>query len=266
MSENSKKTEKIRKRILAVLIALMLPVSLSGCGQSAEFVLPAGLQSRSFDGDISFDYTLYNPKEGKKLPVVIYFHGFGENGNVAETKVVSTLTVDENQAVHPCIVLAPCIEDDVYLAQSDRDKLYSGVKNIVDKLSQKGRIDPDRIYVCGNSFGGLATVEFTEKYAKDIAAAIVMCPALSYSKDSTKNLGLMKDVPIWFAHATNDNVIPVTTSQTAVDILQKMGAKEVHFTEFTDKEMLSAGALTGFHQADLAVMENPEFTNWLFEQ
>ena len=75
----------------------------------------------------------------------------------------------------------------------------------------------------------------------------------------------MKDVPIWFAHATNDNVIPVTVSQAAVDTLEKMSAKELHFTEFTDTEMLSSGALTGFHQADFAVMANPEFTNWLFE-
>ena len=152
----------MHKRVLAVLTALILPVVLSCCGQSAESKLTSGFQNQSSEGNISFNYTLYSPKEGKKLPVVIYFHGFGENNAVTDTKVVSTLTWDESQAVHPCIVLAPHIEDDVYLAQTNRDKLYRGVKNIVDKMVQNGNIDPDRIYVCGNSFGGLATVEFTE--------------------------------------------------------------------------------------------------------
>ena len=75
----------------------------------------------------------------------------------------------------------------------------------------------------------------------------------------------MKNVPTWFAHATNDNVIPVTISRTAVENLERMGAKEVHLKEFTDEEMLSCGALTGYHQADFAVMADPTFTKWLFE-
>ncbi len=255
----------MRKIILTILTALMILTALSCCGQGDTAQLPKGFQSLNYTGDISFDYTLYSPKQGKELPVVIYFHGFGENDTVAETKAVTTLTSDEEQALHSCYVLAPCIEDDVYLARSDRDKLYGGVKAIIDKMTAKGYIDPGRIYVCGNSFGGLATVEFTEQYAKDVAAAIVMCPALSYSQDSSKNLNLMKDVPTWFAHATNDNVIPVTISRTAVENLVRMGAKEVYLKEFTDEEMLSCGALTGYHQADFAVMADPTFTKWLFE-
>ena len=248
------------------MTALMLLVALTGCGQSGAAQLPRGFQSLTSKGDISFDYILYSPDEGKELPLVIYFHGFGENYNVTETKVVETLSGDDSQSDHPCCILSPAIEDDVYLAKEERDKLYSGVKDIVDKLVAQSKADPDRLYICGNSFGGLATVEFTEKYAKDVTAAIVMCPALSYSQDSTKKLGLMKDVPTRFAHATNDNVIPVTVSRNAVDVLERMGAKEVHLTEFSDQEMLATGALTGYHQADFAVMANPEFLDWLFEQ
>ncbi len=266
MPENTKQKEKMRKRILAIITTLMLSAAITCCGQSDTAKLPKGFQELTSKGDISFDYTLYSPEEGKELPVVVYFHGFGETYSVMDTKVVTTLTGDESQALHPCFILSPCIEDDVYLAQTDRDKLYSAVKNIVDQMASKGSIDPNRIYVCGNSFGGLATVEFTEKYAKDVAAAIVMCPALSYSQDSTRNLELMKDVPTWFAHATNDNVIPVTISKSAVETLERMGAKDVRLTELTDKEMLSVGALTGYHQADYAVMAYPEFSDWLFNQ
>ena len=192
----------MRKRAFAMLGALFLLTAslLAGCGSEPKPT--TGLATLKSEGDMSFDYILYTPEGGKELPVVIYFHGFGETETVTDTKTVATLSGAEEQAQNPCYILAPAIEDNVYLAQSDRDKLYSEIKNIVDKLASQGKINPERIYVCGNSFGGLATVEFAEKYPGDVAAAIVMCPALSYCQDSTTNLTLMKDVPTWFAHAT----------------------------------------------------------------
>jgi predicted peptidase len=129
-----------------------------------------------------------------------------------------------------------------------------------------GKVDADRIYVMGNSFGGLATVEFTEKYPDLVAGAVVMCPALSYSQESTSNLVQMKNVPVWFAQATNDNVIPIKTSRNAVSTLQRLGAVEVRFTEFSDEEMLAAGAAYGFHEADIAVMADESFVEWLFDK
>jgi predicted peptidase len=93
-----------------------------------------------------------------------------------------------------------------------------------------------------------------------------MCPALTYSKDSTTKLSLIRDIPIWFAHATNDNVIPVDVSRSAVFTLKNAGAKDITLTEFTDQEMLSAGALVGYHQSDFVVMTDDSFADWLFSK
>lgn len=241
----------MKKNFLCCLILAVALLTLAGCS--------------SFKIDES-RYYLYTPKDTQSQPLVIVFHGYGEDDNAGSTKTVLPLTSPESQSKHSCYVLAPHIDDNTFLAESSRRSLYNEVKDISDHLIAEGKVDPTKIYCMGNSFGGLATVEFLEAYPEDIAGAIVMCPALTYSRDSTTNLSKIKDIPIWFAHATNDNVIPVDVSRSAVSTLKAMGAENVSLTEFSDPEMLSVGALTGFHQADFAVMEDVSFMEWLFSQ
>ena len=130
--------------------------------------------------------------------------------------------------------------------------------------------DPERIYVMGNSFGGMSSIEFAEQYPDFTAGILALCPALTYSPGAVADLEKMKDTPIWFAHAEHDNTIPVTASREAVDKLKELGAKEVHFTEYTDEEMEAAGgdnapdATYSFHHVELAVMEDDAYMEWLF--
>ena len=236
--------------VLCLFMAAMI-FAMTGCG------------SETIDES---KYFLYTPESEKNMPLVIVFHGYGETDNAGTTRTVSTLTDAGGQSKRPCYVLAPHIEDDTFLAQTNREALYAEIKKISDNLISKGKVDPARIYCMGNSFGGLSTVEFLETYPEYVAGSIVMCPALTYSRDSTTNLSGIKDIPIWFAHATNDNVIPVDVSRSAVMTLKAMGAENVSLTEFSDQEMLSCGALTGFHQADFAVMADETFLEWLFSQ
>lgn len=239
----------MKKKVLFYLCITALFFILTGCS------------------DVNIDeskFFMYSPKEGGGQPLVIVFHGYGETENAGNTKIVSTLTEDANQAERPCYVLAPRIGDNTFLAKSERDALYAEIKSISDDLISKGKVDPSRVYCMGNSFGGLATVEYLETYPDCVAGAIVMCPALTYSQDSISNLARIKDIPVLFAHAENDNVIPVDVSRSAVFTLTAMGAENISLTEFTDTEMLSSGALTGFHQADFAVMADEHFIEWLF--
>lgn len=236
------------KKSLRYLLVALIMLSLSGCGAK--------------ESDSA--YNLFTPNEGKELPLIIVFHGFGEADNANDTVTVSTLTSDAAQAKRPCYLMAPSIEDDVFLSESNRKELYEQLKKASDKLISDGKVDPEKVYVMGNSFGGLCTVEYMEEYPESVAAAIVMCPALTYSRNSTTALSKIKDIPVRFAHATNDNVIPVEVSRSAVSALNAMGSPDASLTEFTDQEMLAAGALTGFHQADFAVMADGSFAEWLF--
>ena len=248
---------------MATLI-LMMSITLTGC--TAAGAHKTGFSSHKVNGDLAFDYYLYTPESDGPVPLVIVFHGYGEDKNLPRNRTLDTLTSPENQAVRPCYIFAPAVEDRIYLARSERDKLYEYLHTEADIMISEGKVDPDRVYVMGNSFGGLGTVEFVEAYPDSVAGAIVMCPALTYDDRTTRDLGRIVDVPLWFAQATNDNVIPITVSRSAVSTLEALGADEVRFTEFTDDVMLSTGALVGYHQADFAVMADETFMEWLFSQ
>ncbi len=246
--------------ILCIMVLTILVSTLTGCGSSS------GFRTYKADGDISFKYMLFSPNEKRNMPLVLTFHGFGDTENVSGCRIASELAAPENQKPRPCFVLAPVMEDSIYLSLSEREKTYRKLKEIIDDLIDSGKVDGARIYIAGNSFGGLASIEFTEMYPDSVACALVLCPALTYSQNSVRNLNFIKDVPLTFAHATNDNVIPVTVSRNAVSTLKALGARDVSLIEFSNEEMANAGAVYGYHQADLAVMANDDIMKWMFEK
>ena len=220
---------------------------------------------------ITFDYHLFTPDETEKKPIVIVFHGYGDTNNLLTYRTSVEWAEPENQKVRPCYVLSPVIDDHTYFDTDGRDRIYTTIKGILDDMISKGNVDPDRIYVMGNSMGGVATIEFCEKYPETVSAAMALCPAISYAPNIKENLNKMREVPIWFAHAANDNTVPVSDSRTAVSDLEELGAKEVKFTEYTDEQMNSAGAdnapdsTYSYHHVELAVMEDDTYQEWLFD-
>ena len=71
-------------------------------------------------------------------------------------------------------------------------------KTLESIVSQKADFEFEAIVGDDCSTDGNAEIirEFAEKYPDLVAGAIVMCPALSYSQESTGNLGQLKNVPV----------------------------------------------------------------------
>ncbi len=252
-----------------VLNLSIIACILSGCAhnedESAEDSSIEMSEAHSSE-DVSLNYRLYTPESNEQMPLVIAFHGYGDTEDPPFSKAVTAWTEPENQEVRPCYVLAPVIADDDYIEFSRRERIYEQVKNAVDSLIKEGKVDKTKVYVAGNSLGGMATVEYAEKYHDSVAGALALCPAINYSAEAENNLSKLIDVPIWFLHAANDNVIPVKVSREAVENLKSMNAKDVHITEFTNEEMIAVGASYGYHEVDIAVMAQDTYMKWLFEQ
>lgn len=225
----------------------------------------------SYNDGITFDYHLFTPAKTENMPIVIVFHGYGDTNNLLTYRTSVEWAEPDNQKVRPCYVLSPVIDDQTYFDPAGRDKIFAAIKGILDDMISNGSVDPNRVYAMGNSMGGVSTIEFSEKYPETVAAAMPLCPALSYFPDTVANLKKMKDVPVWFAHATNDNTVSVSDTRGAVSDLEGFGAKEVKFTEYTDEQMNAAGADSApdstysYHHVELAVMEDNTYQEWLFD-
>ncbi len=232
-----------------------------------QFVM---MDKDSADG---FEYQLYTPEAvASPLPLVVVFHGFGDTSNLLTYRTSVAWAEPENQAVRPCYIISPVIQDANYFNPISRDHLYEKLYSTLRHMAEEGLIDGDRIYLTGNSFGGLAVLEMMEKYPDLAAAAIAMCPATSYSSRAIKQLDRLAGIPIWFAHAEHDGTISSACSTQAYNTLQKEENDRVLLTIYSDDEMNAAGAdpsndsTYSYHHVELAVLEDPAYMEWLFAQ
>lgn len=206
------------------------------------------------------------------LPVVLVFHGYGDPENLLSYRTAVAWAEPEQQAVRPCVVIAPVINTTFYGSEIARSRIYEGIKNHIDGLVDEGVADPERIYVMGNSFGGMASFEIAEQYPGYFAAILALCPALNYSVNGTARLSTLNDIPVTIAQAEGDETIPSEVGRRAAEALIAAGNADVTLRIYTDEEMVAAGAVKGyeqtysFHHVELAVMEDEAYAQWLFDQ
>ena len=213
---------------------------------------------------------LFKPDAETPLPLVIVFHGFGDTENLLTYRTAVHWAEPEQQAVHPCVVLAPVIESALYYTDPARTKICRAVMEYVDEMAAKGIVDPNRIYLMGNSFGGMTSLEMAEEYPDRFAAVLALCPALNYSKTGMARLPEVKDTPVWIAQAENDETISSEVGKKAAELLREAGNELVRLKIYSDEEMEAHGAKHGseqtysFHHVELAVLEDDSYAEWLF--
>ncbi|HEX2947315.1 MAG TPA: prolyl oligopeptidase family serine peptidase [Clostridia bacterium] len=153
------------------------------------------------------DYRYFiNKDRSEPLPLVIVFHGWGQgNDNECYIQYSNSATVwaePENQAKHPCHVLAP---RNVYGDGTKVDDIMA----VVNQWIANGRVDPSRIYVTGYSMGGLSTWTFLNKYPNVAAAAAPLCAVGGPANvDAAKAIA---DLPIWAFVTEGDGLAGMVT-------------------------------------------------------
>jgi len=234
----------------------------------SEVITPIADEFEQIRGD--FNYNLYTPEDTSKAqPIVIVFHGFLDDDNLYQNKLAVAWADPANQAERPCYVMAPLMGGFGYVDAGSRNAIYENVYNTIQQMVKEGKVDPKRIYVIGKSFGGAAVYEFLEKYPDDVAAAIAMCGAMQSFAGVEENLDKLVDIPLWIAHAENDDTVAFENSQIAYDTLVKAGSKVVKLTKYSDAEMNAVGVdgvKVGYHTVEMAVLEDEAYMEWLFAQ
>jgi predicted peptidase len=200
-------------------------------------------------------YSLYVPKErSAPLPLVLCLHGSGGG-----TEAANLLASPASQAKHPCIVMAPACDGrfsrwalSEFRSSKESRSVMPEMMEALDRVIAETQADPTRIYITGQSMGGVGTWGVISAHPTRFAAAVPVC-GIWQTADAPK----MDGVPIWAFHGDQDEAVPVSGSREMIAALKAAKVSpEPKYTEF---------AGVGHGSWDPAY-EMEELWNWMFAQ
>lgn len=178
---------------------------------------------------VRYSYLTYLPKNYnldslQHWPVIFYLHGGSDRGSDLK-KLYSSGIPDQiyRGRSFPFIVIAP------QCPLSIRWETENWFEPLFKEISEKFRIDTNRIYLTGFSMGGTGTWYLATKYPKLFAAIAPMSGFTSRNEFISKNVGKLKDMPIWAFHGKIDLTVPFEETETIIKNLQKKN-KHLIFT------------------------------------
>jgi predicted peptidase len=170
----------------------------------------------------------YDPAQ--KYPLIFWLHGANgrgsdnlkqiSGGNELGTHVWIT---PANQAQLPAFVLAPQCPEDHFWSEPEMNEISPQLHMALDILGAVQKdfsIDPDRIYLAGQSMGGLGVWALLQAQPDRWAAALVLC-----AFDNFTNLKGIARVPLWVFQGDADMTVPVDLVRQMVKDLKKSGAQ-----------------------------------------
>jgi len=200
-------------------------------------------------------YSLYVPKDKPAgLPLALCLHGAGGN-----TDAANLLAAPEAQSKHPCIVMAPACDgkNTRWAKHSFRDgqnsrSVMPEMMEALDAAVAETKADPKRLYVTGQSMGGVGTWGVIAEHGAKFAAAIPVCGIWS-PEDAAR----MNGVAVWCFHGAEDKAVPVSGSRDMIAALEKAAVKPApKYTEFPGVGHGSAGP----------AYQTKDLWDWMFAQ
>jgi predicted peptidase len=164
----------------------------------------------------------YHAEPDQRWPLILFLHGSGERGDsLPKINAQGLPKLIAAGKTFPAIVISPqCPEK-----QGWEPPVLS---QLLDDVSAKYRIDPDRIAVTGISMGGYGAWALALAYPDRFSALVPICGG-----GNPAHAAKLKRLPIWVFHGGKDNAVPVKLSHDMVDALRKSGGRP-HFTLYAN--------------------------------
>jgi predicted peptidase len=176
-------------------------------------------------------YRLYSPDRGRGFhsggrggrPLVVWLHGGGEGGLLPDGYYDNETTLRANRGAlgfatqeaqrifGGAYVVAP--QSTSYWIE-DGPRFAPLIREIIDELVRRNRIDSERIYLAGCSNGGYMTMEMTSVYRDLFAAAVPICGVVASLQPGGPPLltdAQLRaiDTPTWLVASRDDPTVPV---------------------------------------------------------
>ena len=191
----------------------------------------------------------YDPKSGKRWPLMLFLHGAGERGtDVQKVAIHGPLSMVKKGKEFPFIIVGP---------QCQEGKLWSNeaLLELLDDITKKYAVNTNRVYLTGLSMGGYGTWRLGLAHPERFAAIAPICGGGSLIEVilGGRERPSLKRLPVWAFHGAKDTVVPLEESERMVNALREIGAKEAKLTVYPD-----AG-----HDSWTETYNNPELYEWL---
>jgi predicted peptidase len=172
----------------------------------------------------------------RKYPLVLWLHGSDGRGSdnlkqiTQENQLGSHFWIStEVQLKFPAFVLAPQCPVGQYWSEPEFNqpsKWLVLAMEALGKIEKQYSIDPDRVYLVGQSMGGLGVYSLLQNYTGQWAAAIIVS-----TYDTFSDTPAIAKVPLWVFQGDADPSVPVTQVRSMMAELKKARAN-VRYTEY----------------------------------
>lgn len=259
---------RIRWALLAALAVWILTRAVPIAARQPD----TGFLNRTANLDgVTYKYEVFVPdnwNKGSRWPVILFMHGFGEEGSdgLLQTQEGLPAAIRNHVDRFPFVVVMPqCRKNDWWLTSA----MEAQALKALDRTMREFKGDPQRVYLTGLSMGGFATWALAAKYPKTFAAIVPVCggihPTLRLEiqnyravEDSpdpyTATAAKIGKTPVWIFHGADDDTVPVEESRKMAEALRAAGG-DVRYTEYPGIK----------HNSWDKAYATPELTPWLLD-
>lgn len=240
-------------RLVPMLLG-MLACGISSCGFSG--LGEADSRSHGFMTRVHTDssgerkrYVIFVPRdhEGRKLPVILFLNGQGENGDDGLRQICNNFGVDiwRKRDQFPFLAVCPqCSRNESWDPAGPNGRRAMA---ILDEVMREFDVDPDRVYLTGVSAGGSGVWRMAAAHPERFAAIVPISATGSQVAAETR-------LPVWGFYNGKDSRGVVEAGRAARAILIEAGLSPL----MTEYDQLGHNA---WHSYD-----NPFLYEWLLEQ
>ena len=176
---------------------------------------------------------------------ILFLHGYGECGTDGDKQLTVGLPkhAAENPEDWPFVLIVP----QKPIHNSEWENHEGAVLKMLEKASELGLYDPERLAITGLSQGGHGTMMFASMHPEKFVAATPVCGYVRPFFDGDRNrinhaeptaetpefveiATKLAALPIWIYHGDSDRAVSVNESRSLHGALDAIEA-DVHYTE-----------------------------------
>jgi predicted peptidase len=192
---------------------------------------------------------LYLPRDfvnGPRLPTVLYLHGGSQRGaDLDKLKAYGPPRLLAEGHELPFILIAPQLPEGEIWSDAE------GLIRLVDELSRRYPIDPDRLYVMGMSMGGRGAWYLAYRFPDRFAA---IAPVAAFQPiPHWASSGRLDRLPVRAYHGGEDPLAPIADAVRMHEALNAAGGVS---------ELI---VLSGRDHFIADVLQDPELFRWLLQ-